>query len=186
MPFTVNEARLFGGLCLLDVASCASLFFATAALADDDVTFWKYQQPDYYDIHHALEDVLFLALLRVVLLVFIYLGEDPMRQRRYAIPSLCVAYIAFRVLTLVGSIFLAVKLAFFAYRDLGDPAAMSAGTTMILSLVALWLEAVIPYVLTAARLDDDAWQTLPDRIPIENKGWDNLEEKGAPRKPVAP
>ena len=59
-----------------------------------------------------------------------------------------------RVLTLVGSIFLAMKLALFDYKSVGA-GAVTAGTMIALSLIALWVESVVPYVLTAARLEAD-------------------------------
>lgn len=69
--------------------------------------------------------------------------------------ALSVAYISFRILTLVGSIYLAMKLAFFDYHALGNSGATACAVLMIVgSLVALWVESVVPYVLTAARLPD--------------------------------
>ena len=69
--------------------------------------------------------------------------------------ALSVAYISFRILTLAGSIYLAMKIAFFDYHALGNSGATACAVLMIVgSLVALWVESVIPYVLTAARIPD--------------------------------
>ena len=57
------------------------------------------------------------------------------------------------MLTLAGSIYLAMKLAFYDYHGLGNSGATACAVLMIVgSLVALWVESVIPYVLTAARI----------------------------------
>jgi hypothetical protein len=46
-----------------------------------------------------------------------------------------------------------MKLAFYDYDGLGNSGATACAVLMIVgSLVALWVESVIPYVLTAARI----------------------------------
>ena len=48
-----------------------------------------------------------------------------------------------------------MKIAFFDYHALGNSAATACAALMIVgSLVALWIESVVPYVLTAARTTD--------------------------------
>ena len=69
--------------------------------------------------------------------------------------ALAVAYLSFRLLTLFGSIYIAMKLAYFEYSALGSSSAETCSVLMILgALVALWVESVVPYMLTAARLPD--------------------------------
>lgn len=84
--------------------------------------------------------------------------------------ALSVSYISFRILTLAGSIYLAMKIAFFDYAALGNSGAAACAVLMIVgSLVALWIESVVPYVLTAARLADaDDAQSLVRLVPLQN------------------
>jgi hypothetical protein len=89
--------------------------------------------------------------------------------------ALAVAYISFRVLTLAGSIYLAMKIAFFDYHALGNSAATACAALMIVgSLVALWVESVISYVLTAARTTDVGDAQSLVRLPSRHERMSTL------------
>lgn len=134
MTFTKREGRLFVAMCVFDVAKSISLFVVVSQLAADSGEFWRSQQPDQMGIKRSLSDLLLMATMRVSFLCGIYVSEGDL-QRKVA---LSVAYISFRILTLVGSIYLAMKLAFFEYSALGSSAAVVCAVLMIAgSLVAL-------------------------------------------------
>jgi hypothetical protein len=144
-----KERKWFAAMCAFDCFKTTSLLLLTADLSSDPAGFWQSQLPAQYSIHTSLIDLVAMAALRVSLLCAIYVGTTG-GERRVA---LSVSYLSFRLLTLVGSIFLAIKLAFFDYHSLGGAATGSAVVMIAGSLLALWVESVVPYVLTAARLD---------------------------------
>ena len=152
MTFTKKEGRYFTAMCAVDCTKTACLFLLTAKLCSAPATFWSNQVPIVYSIRTSLIDLLLLAALRVALLCGIFLSSNPDQGGRRQPVALSVAYCTFRLLTLLGSIFLAIKLAFFDYSSLGSGSASASAVTMIVgSLIALWVESVVPYVLTAAR-----------------------------------
>ena len=173
MTFSKRESRLFVAMCGFDVGKSVSLFLLTAQLCDDENDFWRHQLPENMKMSTSLSDLLLIAVLRVSLLCGIceytlpakLLGRTTLLGMTQSSCSadvsdgaarhvaLSVAYISFRILTLAGSIYLAMKLAFYDYDGLGNSGATACAVLMIVgSLVALWVESVIPYVLTAARI----------------------------------
>ena len=170
MTFTKKEGRLFLLLCLFDCSKTVGFFLLTAHLAADPAKFWKDQLPSEYAISTSLSDLLLIACVRVSLLCGIFVTEGDASRK---VP-LKLAYVTFRLLTLVGSIYLACKLAFFAYE--GGGAGTSAVLMILGSLIALWVESVVPYVLTAARLSTPEDAAAPTLALLPQDG----AEKGVP------